>query len=327
MKNVLKYLLIMMFVSASLTGCKRATDEVTPTGEFDILTNYLVDSNMDLDHVIKSASGNKFVMAPAEASDVADRYIMDIRKAEDFNAGHIDGAENVAFADILTEAANAGGKQILVVCRTGQTACYATALLRLYGYTEAQALKWGMSGWHSDFDEWTTNCSSPATNHSNWTNDGEPEKFNYNAPVLSTGNTDGASILKARVEAVVAAGFKTVSGTDALDNPDDYFINNYFSGDHYTGFGHISGAYRINPVLVGNGSILNLDPSKFVVTYCYTGQTSGVITAYLNVLGYNAKSLTFGVNGLTHDNDFWTSGQVSNHWGMNSNPKDFNYVQ
>jgi 3-mercaptopyruvate sulfurtransferase SseA len=32
------------------------------------------------------------------------------------------------------------------------------------------------------------------------------------------------------------------------------------------------------------GEINNLDPSKTVVTYCWTGQTSSMITAYLNVL-------------------------------------------
>ena len=45
---------------------------------------------------------------------------------------------------------------------------------------------------------------------------------------ISTTLTDGGAILKERVEAVVAEGFKGVSGGEVLSNPGGYFINNYF---------------------------------------------------------------------------------------------------
>ena len=35
--------------------------------------------------------------------------------------------------------------------------------------------------------------------------------------------------------------------------------------------------------------------------YCYTGQTSANMAAYLRVIGYNAKSLLFGANGMIYD--------------------------
>ena len=71
-----------------------------------------------------------FVMATPADGDVSSKYVMDIRSAADFATAHIQGAHNVVFTNILTEAANAD-KPILVVCYTGQTACYATSLLRL----------------------------------------------------------------------------------------------------------------------------------------------------------------------------------------------------
>ena len=40
---------------------------------------------------------------------------------------------------------------------------------------------------------------------------------------------------------------------------------------------------------------------KPVVVYCYTGQTSAHMAAYLRVLGYDAKSLLFGMNGMSYD--------------------------
>lgn len=311
MKNLFAKLFLLILVSAVLfTGCKEETDSIN---EAQLLTDHLVASNMDI-----SAITSGFVMGAPADGNVGSKWVMDLRSASDFAAAHIANAHNVVFTDILNAAKNAD-KPILVVCYTGQTACYATALLRMYGYSDAQALKWGMSGWNASFDKWTANCKD-LTNANNWTT-AATEASLYELPEISTGMLIGSEILKKQVEKVVAAGFKTVSGADVLAKPENYYINNYFSAEHYAGFGHVKGAVRINPLLVGDGSIKKLDPSKEIVTYCYTGQTSGVITAYLNVLGYNAKSLLFGINGMSTSNSFWTSGNVTNHWGFDSKPK------
>ena len=46
-----------------------------------------------------------------------------------------------------------------------------------------------------------------------------------------------------------------MAGTDVLESPSNYFVNNYFSATDYTGFGHIANAYRIKEelLLAGNG--------------------------------------------------------------------------
>jgi rhodanese-related sulfurtransferase len=49
-----------------------------------------------------------------------------------------------------------------------------------------------------------------------------------------------------------------------------------------------------------------------VITYCYTGQTSAAISAYLRVIGYNAKSLMFGMNKLNNASSAW--GTSVNQW-------------
>mgnify|MGYP003564152338 CR=1 FL=1 len=328
MKKLFNILFVFAIVNVVfITSCKESSSEdPAADSEFTILTEYLVSSGMDLDHVLKSAAGDKFVFAPAEASDVSGRYIIDIRSAEHFGEGHIEGAVNTPVSNILTQAENAGDKKILVACYSGQTACFATALLRLYGYEDAQALKWGMSGWNSATDRWTPSIGDSGAGKLVTT--AAPENTTYDPPTINTGNSDGASILRARVEAVVAEwGSATVSGDAVASNPANYFVNNYFSTDHYVGFGHIEGAVRVNPLTIENGGVGYLDASKPVVTYCYTGQTSAVITAFLRVLGYDAKSMLFGMNQLNHSNDFWTSGEVANHWGHNASSKDFPIVQ
>jgi rhodanese-related sulfurtransferase len=317
MKKFFIYSIMVAFIATmTFTSCKDTTEKID---EFQILSDYLQASSLDINTITTG-----FVMAAPTDGNVSTKWVMDIRSATDFTAAHITGAHNVAFADILTAGA-AADKSILVVCYTGQTACYAASLLRLYGHPDAQALKWGMSGWNATFDKWTANCKD-LTTASNWTTTATTAQT-FDAPTLSTGLADGAEILKKRVEEVVSAGFKSISGADVLANPVNYYVNNYFSQAHYDGFGHVAGAVRINPILLSDGSIFNMDPSKEIVTYCYTGQTSAVVTAYLNVLGYNAKSLLFGMNGVSKSNAFWTSGNVTNHWGFDSNPKSLSTVQ
>ncbi len=320
MKKFVLYTLLLAFIASfSFTSCKY-DDECDCSGSeplaYETLTAYLKSINMDLDHVLTNSDGAKFVMGAPADGDLSSKWIMDIRSAADFATAHIEGANNVPFTDILNAAATAD-KPILVVCYTGQTACYATSLLRLAGYQDAQALKWGMSGWNSAFDKWTPNCKE-LTTASNWTSS-EASAGDFEAPDWTSNNTNGADILAERVEAVVAAGFKTASNTDVLASPGNYYVNNYFSADHYTGFGHVNGAVRVSPLLIEHCS--KLDPDEKIVTYCYTGQTSAVITAYLNVLGFDAYSLTFGINGMSHTNSFWETGGVTNHWGYDSNPK------
>ena len=86
-----------------------------------------------------------------------------------------------------------------------------------------------------------------------------------------------------------------------LGSPSNYCINNYWASTDLEHYGHISSAYRIQPLSIAGGQLENLDAAKQVVTYCWTGQTSSMITAWLTVVGYNATSLKFGANGMIYD--------------------------
>ncbi len=330
MKNLFNYLMVVLLASTFVfTSCKEDGESGTPeVNPAETLMDHLVDIDMDLNHVIKNSAGQKFVHGGYSSGDVSGYYVIDIREASAFAAGHIQDAHNVAGSEILTEAAKAD-KPVLVVCYSGQTACYYTSLLRLYGYHDAQAMKWGMSGWSATTaSSWNDNIADLAKDHSNWAYDGAPDRMVYDIPAFPSTATLGADILKERVEYVVSQGFKTASAQDVVDNPSNYFVNNYFSGDDYSAFGHIANSQRLLPLLIeplesGDATMTNLDPSKKVVTYCYTGQTSAVITAYLRVIGYDAYSLTFGMNKLYNSNTAWTTNQ----WGGDSNSLDLPLVQ
>lgn len=301
-----------------LTSCDKGDDTlIESTPAQTLLADYMLSANLDLPNVDTSVAGAKFVVAaPATEADVpaflAKYYIIDIRSAADYTTSHIAGAKNVVFANILAEGTAAGAKPVLVVCYTGQTACYATALMRMYGFKETQALKWGMSGWNSTTaGSWNSNIGNIAEGNSNWSYDAAPANQVFSKPAFTSLSTTGEAILKKRVEEVVAAGFKTAKGSDVLAAPSNYFINNFFSSADYLAFGHVKGANRIQPLSIADNSILAIDPNAKVVTYCYTGQTSAVVTAWLRVLGYDAYSLSFGMNGMYNSNTAWTSNKWS----------------
>ena len=285
-----------------LTACKDEDDPLPVSNDFNTLKTYLVSSGLDLPDVLDGW----ITSAPADVAEVdawADSYyIIDIREAADYNNGHIKGAVNSTLGNILTQAGNAGVKPILVVCYTGQSAGHAVVALRLSGYPDAKVLKWGMSGWHNaTAGPWKNNIGSSAVGSGKWIKpmDIAPNQtFEY--PSLNAISSDGPGILAERVQALLSNGFKGVENADVLANPGNYFVNNYWAESDTDHYGHIEGAFRVNPLSFAAGTFKNINPDKPAVTYCWTGQTSSMVTAYLTVLGYEARSLKFGCNAMIY---------------------------
>jgi LPXTG-motif cell wall-anchored protein len=78
-----------------------------------------------------------------------DPVILDVRKAEDYAAGHVAGAVNVQPKDLFTAAGLAKlpkGKQVVSYCYSGQTASQVTGALRMLGY-DAYNMQFGMASW------------------------------------------------------------------------------------------------------------------------------------------------------------------------------------
>ncbi len=306
MEKFVKYFMLVLMVSAMvLSGCSKDDDEETPlppaTPTYEVLKDYLVTNNMDADVVIDAWITD----AAAVNGKGSDAYfIIDIRSQADFDAGHIEGAVNATLGTLLDKAAPAT-KPILVVCYTGQTAGHAVLALRLSGYTDAKVLKWGMAGWRADLSgSWENNKGDAAIGSASWiappgniTPDAE-----FAAPVLESSFTEGADILAERVDALLANGFNKIPNADVLAAPANYFVNNYWAITDVEHYGHISGAYRIQPFTLAANKDKNLDPSRTIVSYCWTGQTSSMLSAYLWILGYDAKSLLFGTNGMIYSN-------------------------
>ncbi len=299
MKDRKAFVILMVFAALmfSFMGCKDDDSESPEQSAYETLAAYLTANDLDLSDILSGWT----IAAADVAGNEDDYYIIDIRASNDYATGHVPGAVNTTLANVLDTAGDSGGKPIIVVCYTGQSAGHAVAALRLSGYPDARVLLFGMSSWNADFDSWTANIGDIAVGHANWTTDATAAVEEFGQPTISTSETNGADILADQVEAMLAGGFQGVNASDVLASPDDYFINNYWAQEDVDQYGHIAGAYRIKENLtLAAGGFGNLDPGETIVTYCWTGQTSSVVTAYLTVLGYDAKSLKFGVNAMIY---------------------------
>ena len=304
MKKFLRFAVLFVMIPAFIfTSCSDDDDDVIKERqadvEFQLLKDHLVASNLDLTNILDGW----ITTASAIKDDLASYFVIDIRSADAYAAGHIPGAVNSTLGNIITTATDAGDKTIIVVCYSGQGAGHGTVALRLSGYPTAKVLKWGMSGWTSTLDSWSGATGNIGTESPNWI--AAPgavaeQTTEFDDPDITETGT-GAVILAARVQALLTAGFQGVTGSGVLASPGDYYINNFWDVTDVEHYGHISGAYRIKPLALASGEYMKLDPSKDVVTYCWTGQTSSMITAYLYVIGYESHSLKNGSNSMIYD--------------------------
>jgi rhodanese-related sulfurtransferase len=79
-------------------------------------------------------------------SDLSDFYILDIRKPEDYAKGHIEGANNIFWLDLLKDKnlkKLPKDKKILLVCYVGHTSSQVLVILKMLGY-DVISLKFGM---------------------------------------------------------------------------------------------------------------------------------------------------------------------------------------
>ncbi|HEY4611395.1 MAG TPA: rhodanese-like domain-containing protein, partial [Bacteroidota bacterium] len=244
----LRFILIAV-IAVGFVACESdsTSPSQTPVNEAEVLLNYL-ESNGDYINTsapsIVAAADVRTTMLTSPSS----QYIIDMRSSTDFVAGHIEGAKNVTMAGTLTHLkslANASGyTRIVIVCYSGQTAAYATSLLRLSGFNNVYSMKWGMSSWDSTFAKtsWLTKIGNAKA--AEFSTTAASKAAAGSLPTINTGKTTGAEILEARVNELLAAGYSaaTVDVNTLFTNLSNYYIVNYWPVAQYNSPGHIPGS-------------------------------------------------------------------------------------
>jgi len=299
------WMLAILVISFFVVSCDKDDD---PINESKVLIEYLesVNSPLGKDYVNIDMPAIMSATDVKSLNETGQVYIIDIRSAVDFADGHIDNAVNVAAGDILTHVESmdfTAYTRVAVVCYTGQSAAWTTCLLRLMGHEKVYSMAWGMSSWHSKFNKWTSNTGN--TYATEFTSTATDMGGLGDLPALSTTATTGQEILEARVDDILAEGFglAAITNTEVFGNLENYYIVNYWPENHYDNPGHIPGAMQYTPKASMKllADLKTLPTDKTIVVYCYTGQNSANLAAYLRLVGYDAKSLKFGVNGMAYN--------------------------
>ncbi len=248
--------------------------------------------------------------------DTKDNYfIVSVRSSEHYALGHIPGAINIPWTQIALDenlAKLPKDKKIAVYCYTGHTGAIATTILNVLGY-DAYNLKFGFMAWTKDatarvatpFDEDSdANDFDVETKVNNPTNTYELADPNY------LDSQDPQLILKKAAQVYLAGNPAPVITATALhdelydgDTSDDPQIVSVRSATDYAK-GHIPSAINIPwKTIAQKDNLEKLDPSRKIVVYCYTGHTGAIAATALNLLGYDAVNLKYGILSWTKNAD------------------------
>ena len=234
--------------------------------------------------------------------------VIDLRSSKQFSDGHIKSAVNKTFEE-LPSYFETGIKpfeldKIILVSEDGQVSSYATCLLRLLGYGNVYSMRWGMSAWNNKYatEGWLKGVSGKYETYLEKTVNERPSSLGM--PELKTGLLTGPEIGTARFRKLFEEGSTNIliTAEEVFNDPKRYYIINLERKDKYED-GHIPGAVRYKPeaTLGFTNEMATIPPDKPVVVYCGTGHNSGFATAYLRLLGYNARTLRYGNSSFMYD--------------------------
>ena len=278
--------------------------------------------------------------------------IIDVRTNEEYISGHIPGAINVQ-NDSLIEFVNSTKNilqypKVVIVSSDGQASAYYTCLLRLYGISNVYSLNFGMALWNKAFsDIWIENIHDNKTSDILDDTSHFPIEANMKLPdnLINLHQGNKKEIINNLISKIIKEGFIDNQNYVNL-NPDQDTI--LFNGEDLVNFytifygplllylpifkseyptGHLSYAYFYNTESFRSSTFLQTLPSnKRIVIYSISGQTSAFIAAFLQVLGYDAKTLLYGANYYCHSRLIIDLNSFSPYVFLTDNIRDYSFV-
>jgi rhodanese-related sulfurtransferase len=272
-----KFLVLMIVVLIPFTVFSNGNDEaVAGNTVADAAAEYFADY-----------PGSRIVPASTvfEAIDGGEDFlILDIRRAADYEAGHIKGAVNAAWGSpALAETLNwlPDDKPVYVNCYTGQTAGQTVAVLNVAGF-QASSIKYGWNlgisktEGYEGYVETKVNASP------------EPSGVKIDAAVKKAA-ADYFNATSSSSNIITSANLK-----EMLDNDEKMTIVSIRQPADFAK-GHIEGAQNIP---FGEGmqtALAGLPTDQPVYVYCYSGQTAGQTVGIMRLMGIDAMSVKSGM--------------------------------
>ena len=315
-KLLIGFALVLTIIVSSCgnqdSGSEEKSAAAVPASDpilIDKETNLLLDDLKENGDYVNSRDFPSLIKASIVKESIGKNvHIIDIRSHDAYNEGHIKGSVNVNFESLPTYLTSDikpfEYDRIIIACEDGQASSYTTSLLRLMGYGNVYAMRWGMSAWNTKLAKngWLSGTSSEFQDAIETKTNSKPSPESM--PVLNTGSTSGEEIGTLRFESLFAEGLDValVDASEVFENPNNFFVINYDRKDKHEN-GHIPGAVRYKPAgtLSFVDQMASIPHDKTVVVYCGTGHNSGFVTAYFRLFGYDARTLKYGNNGFMYN--------------------------
>ncbi len=295
---------LILIVAFVLSSCKSGKKDTIENDQFAKLAEF-IETNGDY---INSEDAPAVTGAEELMSKMEDNIlIIDIRPEDQFLRKHIPGAVNVPFSDVIhyfeTMINPSSFEVIYFISSDGQAAAFVNSLVRLLGYSNTKTIRYGMSSWDEESAKqyWLTYISSEYIDKLSIEETPKNPPGDY--PKIMSVMNEPYDVLRERAKNLLSKPYNTytVSVPEVMKDPSAFYIINYWGHALYSK-GHLPGATQYTPKksLMRNAELNTLPVDKPIVVYCFTGQHSATITAYLRILGYDAYSLKNGTNGFMH---------------------------
>ena len=237
-----------------------------------------------------------------DGDDGNDPFVLSVRAPDAYEIGHVPRAVDTpgrTIADPENLAMLPMDQNITAYCYTGHTGQVAATILGMLGY-DVPNMKYGMMGWTEDDEVLATARFGPELQRD----------YRVESSAAAQAERDDFEVVRAAAEEYLASGKAPVISADALwenlndgDESNDPFIVSVRAPDAYE-LGHIPGAINIRwKTITDADSLAQLPTDRPIVAYCYTGHTGQVATTALNLLGYDATNLKFGMMGWTENDE------------------------
>ena len=230
-----------------------------------------------------------------KAMDAGEEFLLlDIRRSDDYEAGHLKGAVNAPWGPAIADALDwlPDDIPVYVNCYSGQTAGQAVAALNVAGI-QAKSIKYG----------WNLGITK-TEGYEAYVDDGkvlspDASGVKYNPEIREAVESYFRSIPESGSNIIPAAKLK-----ELMDMEEPMTIVSIRQPDAYAE-GHIQGAINIPWGKGMQEQFSQLPKDEKVYVYCYSGQTAGQTVGILRLLGYDAVSVKSGMGTPGTGNSGW----------------------
>jgi rhodanese-related sulfurtransferase len=307
----------VIIISVITTACWNIGNSQEPgrPDKFEMVRAHIQSwlSGIDVDSLIVSPAFLKDSLVNRWSDKQGSNQIISVRNPDDFNkAGHIPNAINIYWPEIVADENLArldSGKTLIFYCYYGHASMICCTILDLLGY-KGLSLNFGMMDWNigalvkAPWDQ-VANYETESTIH-------DPHEI-FPLPIIKSNLADVRSIIVERARHYFGGeGSPVISTADVKvivenwgERKSKCQIVDVRSKIDYEK-GHVPNSFNIPCNRIAEiENLKRLDPGRTVIVYSENGQTGEIAATVLNLLGYHALDMKFGMMD-------WNKSRVDN---------------